>query len=199
MLQYLASPEGEGIVTLQHFQNLLWLILRQRFLDALDRSRCRGDEELDAPYGPFAEPLGDQLPSRKGGVGDGILWLEGGHRAELVALLFQDERAFLEACRGRPTRRLRQYRACVLMALAECYQWEVGEGDVEGARALFARYVQLLGVPLVDWEAVQAVACRPGSGREALLSVVNARCGTRLRGSAVLSVLRYELNQLAGD
>jgi len=198
VLQYLASPEGEGIVTVQHFQNLLWLILRQRFLDAVDRARGRDETELDAPQGPFGEAMVEQVAQRQRRPGEGILWLEAGHRAELVYALFQDEEAFIALCRGKPSRRLKQYRACVLMALAECYQWEVGEGDVEGACALFSRYVALLGVPQADWEAVQQVACRPGVERSAVLAVVNARCGTQLRGNAILSVLRYELNQLAG-
>lgn len=191
-LRYLLSPEGESVCTDEHLIRLLWRIVHQRFLDSLERARGRGEWELDAPLAELGPGCtwADRVHDSRGPAS--LLWLEGGKRAELIKALFEGDAAFEEACVGKPRRRARQYRACVLFALAEFYQLE------EVPCALFERYVSLFGIHTQDWEALRCVVEKPSATEEQLFAIVNERCGTRIKNRMFLSVLRYELNLLAG-
>lgn len=187
-LRYLTEPGGEAIQTGEHLRRLLLRMIKQRFLDMLNRAEGRDDQD----YGEA------QLEQAGGSsdIGEGLLWLEAGTRQTLIGALFAGEEEFRAACRQKPKRRTRHYQGYVLYTLARFYQSEVlSESQAE---ALFARYVALLGIQAADWAALETVAARPGAGEAELMQAVNALCGTSLTDRGTLSVLRYELGLLAG-
>lgn len=187
-LRYLTEPGGEAIQTGEHLRRLLLRMIKQRFLDMLNRAEGRGDQDY-----------GEAQMEQAGGstdIGEGLLWLEAGSRQTLIGALFAGEEEFRAACRQKPKRRTRHYQGYVLYTLARFYQSEVLSGsEVE---TLFARYVTLLGVAPTDWAALETVVSQPGAGESEVMQAVNTLCGTSLTNRETLSVLRYELGLLAG-
>jgi DNA-directed RNA polymerase specialized sigma24 family protein len=190
VLTYLVEPAGESVRTGEHLQRLLSRMIRQRFLDAVDRAEGRDDQD-------FEEEKAEQLAEPSASASAGLDWLEDGPRQQLMGALFESEEAFLSACTRKPRRRRRHYQAYVLFTLASFYQSE-GVASPETA-ALFGRYIVLLGVAAKDWEALEHVAAAPGAGDAQLFEAVNGLCGTTLTGRADLYGLRYELGQLVGE
>ncbi|MBB6051478.1 hypothetical protein [Armatimonas rosea] len=188
-LTYLTEPAGEGIQTQEHLQRLLLRMVRQRFLDSVDRAEGRDDQEYDE--GKAEAQAGQEE------LGEGLLWLEEGPRQQLLGALFESEEAFQAACARKPKRRRRHYQAYVLFLLATYYRTEV-LASAETA-AIFQRYVSLLGVASEDWRVLEQAAALPESGDSELFAAVNTVCGTTLAERGALYVFRYELGQLAGE
>ncbi len=187
-LRYLTEPGGEAIQTQEHLRRLLLRMIKQRFLDMLDRAEGRDEQVYDEMQ---TEQVGGDSD-----IGEGVLWLEAGARQTLIGALFAGEEEFRAACRQKPKRRTRHYQGYVLFTLARFYQSEVLSGN--GVEALFVRYVTLLGVEPNDWMVLEIVASQPGAGEAELMQAVNALCGISLTDRGTLSVLRYELGLLAG-
>ena len=186
-LAYLTEPAGEALQTQEHLLRLLLRMVRQRFLDTLDRAQGRDEQDYDEGK---VESLGGASE-----LGEGLLWLEAGARQKLIGALFVSEDAFRAACVGKPKRRARQYQSYVLFTLADFYRREV-LADQETAQ-LFERYISLLGVPFEDWQRVERVVTQPDTGDAELFTVVNTLCGTALAERKTLYVLRHELGDLA--
>ena len=187
-LRYLIEPAGEGIQTLEHLRRLLMRMVKQRFLDTLDRAEGRDEKG-------YEEAQAEQVAEGESDLGEGLLWLEAGQRQKLIGALFAGEEAFKAACSRKPKRRARHYQGYVLFTLAQFYQNEVLSD--RAAASLFERYIALLGVSESDWETLEAVAARPGAGEAELMSAVSTLCETNMASRSTLSVLRYELGLLA--
>lgn len=189
-LRYLLEPAGEAVQTYDHLRRLLSRMIKQRFLDAIDRAEGRGEEELE-------DQTVETVADGNNDLGEGVLWLEDGKRQAVIGALFESDAAFLAACGQKPRRRRRHYQAYVLFVLARFYRDEVL--SQRAAAELFARYVSLLGVASEDWEALEQVVAGPGTSESELFTAVNALCGTTLTDRGTLYSLRYELGQLAGE
>jgi DNA-directed RNA polymerase specialized sigma24 family protein len=187
-LTYLTEPAGESIQTGEHLRRLLLRMIKQRFLDILDREEGRDEQGYDEAK---AEEITGTVD-----LAEGLLWLEGGARQELIGALFAGEEAFRRVCPQKPKRRARHYQGYVLYTLARFYQSEVL--STSEAAALFERYIVLLGVSPDDWKVLESIASQPEAGEAELLQAVNGLCGTNLTDRGTLSVLRYELGLLAG-
>ena len=186
VLAYLIEPPGESVQTEQHLLRLLLRMIKQRFLDTVNRAEGRDEQD-------FVEGEAEQLRGASE-PGEGLFWIEEGQRQKLIGALFAGESAFRAVCAGKPKRRARQYQSYVLFTLAEFYRREV-LSDAESA-ALFARYITLLGVAPEDWTQVERVVATPESGEAELFEVVNALCGTALAERKALYILRHELGEL---
>ena len=102
-LRYLTEPGGEAIQTGEHLRRLLLRMIKQRFLDMLNRAEGRDEQDYDEAQTEQAEGSAD--------IGEGLLWLEAGSRQTLIGALFASEEEFRAACRQKPKRRTRHYRA----------------------------------------------------------------------------------------
>lgn len=188
-LRYLTEPAGEVIETFEHLRRLLMRMIKQRFLDTLDRAEGRDEKG-------YEEAQAEQVAEGESDLGEGLLWLEAGQRQKLIGALFAGEETFKAACSRKPKRRARHYQGYVLFTLAQFYQNEVLSD--RAAAELFERYIALLGVSTSDWATLEAVAEQQGAGEAELMSAVSTLCETNLADRATLSVLRYELGLLAG-
>ena len=190
ILQRLASEAGEVLTNEAYFRNLLYRIVRTRFLDTIEKEQNRDEVELDAD-----ESVNEALLEKEGAEGD-LFFGDRGRFLPIIAALFQGEDVLKETVRRLPRRRLKYYRALVLVHLGEFFRREVSSSYGEQAR-LFRRYVELLEIPRALWEPVEDQALH-SEGLEDLLKTANQLCDTNIKDRAMLSVLRYELNQLTG-
>jgi hypothetical protein len=186
----------------QHFRQLLFRSVRTRFLDAIEKEQKRNDIELDAAYAireagneASGEPLSESLPGGAQAEGD-LFFGDGGRFLPLVTALFQGDDALRATAVQKPRRRARHYQAMAVVHLGEFFRREIGTSYGEQAQ-LFRRYIDLLEIPRTLWDPVEDEALN-GEGLEGLLGIVNRLCETNIKDRATLSVLRYELNQLAG-
>jgi hypothetical protein len=202
LLRHLAGPNGEQIRGEEHLVRLLYRIVRSRFLDLLDRASIRNEVDFDAPVRSASQwTVGEHVMGLQR-TQEGLFLERDGVYLPLIEALFESDDAFRARCRRVPRRLAKHYRALVLFQLAETFRCEVAldsGGCLAGAFVdRFRRYVELLGISSADWAAVERVACVVRSDDAALFQIVNERCQTRLNGRPIISVLRYELNQLAG-
>ncbi len=195
-LRRLTDESGEKLTDENHFRQLLFRIVRTRFLDALEREQVRDDIELDTAYAvreSGESALGESLLADERAEGD-LFFGDSGRFLPLVSAVFQSEDTFKARVSKPPRRRARHYQALILFHLGEFFRREIGSGYGEQA-TLFRSYVELLEIPRETWNEVEDAALCDES-EETLMTTVNRLCETNIKDRNMLSVLRYELNQL---
>ena len=199
----LADDTAGAIVDEEHFRKLLYRIAKTRFLDALEKETNRDEVELDGAYAVREGDLsrggmgnfGDQLQAQDRAEGN-LLFGERGRFLPLVEAAFQGDEALRALASQPPRRRAKQFQALVLFLLAEHFRNEIGTTYGELA-ILFRECLGLLSIPQETWEPVENIALDESAGDVELFAIVNRVCETNLKDRATLSVLRYELTQLA--
>jgi DNA-directed RNA polymerase specialized sigma24 family protein len=185
-------------------------------LDAPMRSNAHGagGDARSSMADMLVAPIGGHGAPPEGGRVD-LMFLHDERWIPLIEFLFRDEAAFHRMYRRKHQRRPRQYQAFVLYQLGVFYRAEVGadadDGRVAAATVshLIRRYISLLGISERQWAPIATAAVGergtvghpeddPGSPDGIDLSIasaVNSICGTNIKASNMLAVLRYEMNQ----
>jgi DNA-directed RNA polymerase specialized sigma24 family protein len=207
VLKYLTTPSGLRVTTLEDLTKLLYRTAKNLFLDRLDSAATRGELELDAPTlsrstESASSSFADYLPSPKSEseLGQGLFFAMDSAFLLLVTKIFSGDGVLREYCSEKPRRRAKHYQACILFAVAEHYKNEIiADGDRVTDREvlrLFDRQVALLGISEPDWAAVSEIAGQKDVTDETLLSTINQRLDTAIKGRDALNTLRHELRIL---